>query len=179
MEFSKGRRARIAVICVAILGLSVLYILFVGALPGYMRFTLGVVSGVPLFAVEIMLLKRLFRILGIHRLSLVLGLGHFLLICGFTVLVYHGSLVDPGYVMMWVIPGLIDMPVSILGVVIMPLMGDVDLSTGIEIWGPGVFFAVFGSLQYYLVGRLAEAHRETRASGRGEAADAPRVGEKN
>ena len=164
--FPKVTRVRIAIVCVAILGLSVLHMVLIGLLPYYSRFTLGLVSSFLLLAVHVWLLKVLFRILATRRLDLVLGLAHFLFICGFTVTMHHARAVDPGFVMMWGIPALIDMPSSLIALLIVPFLAGTDIgpSSFSEAWIPGAFFAVVGSFQYYVVGRLIQAGSDARAN---------------
>ncbi len=129
-----------------------------------------------IFAVEIGLFCVLFRILKINKLGIVLALAHLVFICTIAAALHCGVVRDPvgGMEMgFWTVAAAIDLPVSLLGLVLLGLALSRISSVGVLTWAPGVFLAFFGSLQYYFVGRLAQAclrGRTERKEGKSETA---------
>jgi len=162
MVFLRGKTARLVALGGGIVALSILHILSVGALPSSWWITLSLLSGVLVFVVQFRLLKGLLRAVQVHRLSMLLGLAHLLFISDFATVVYYSCAIDASSFMMWTIPAAMDLPISLLGVPMLLLLGSLSPPTGIEIWGPAAFFGIFGSFQYYLVGRLLEVRSDAR-----------------
>lgn len=118
---------------------------------------------VSVFVILVFLVWQLFRFLKVSRFSFVFALAHFLFICAVFVEVYMAKN-EAQFQLIWLCPGIIDLPISILLYFIRKFMcclGDAFWYSNVghdvsEVYIPAVFYAVFGSFQYYLIGRVVE-----------------------
>ena len=104
------------------------------------------------------LLWTLFRVTRIDNFGLFLAVAHFLFVCAFAPTVYYAYQIDHSALMLWIVPAVLDFPISMLGLALLPFVSQISFATGIHIWGPWAFFGVLGSLQYYFLGKSAQAH---------------------
>ncbi len=134
---------------------------------------LGVLFMFPLsfivFGAELYLWQSLFRALKKENLGLAWASGHLVFIAIFSAAMYKGASLDPIQLVVWLVPAVIDLPVTLI---LFATAGFLRLNHAqaasgwfhplTEIWLPSLVYAVLGSLQYYLLGTLAQRSQERR-----------------
>lgn len=108
-----------------------------------------------IFVVLIFIFWLIYRAFKIKNLGVIFASAHFVFIFIIGVLVYiHREEAQVEF--FWFIPMQFDMPITFLFSIVIPiidqLLGNAWLAG--KVFAPFIFFAMFGSFQYYFIGRL-------------------------
>ena len=121
-----------------------------------------------IFLFIVILIGLIYRKLGGKNLGIIISSAHFVVVCVLSLIVYL-NLYEAQIEFIWFILMLFDFPIMpVYGIVtknILSIIGDSKLNTALL--APFIFFGVFGTLQYFLVGKIIDLFiKRLKVSGR-------------
>jgi hypothetical protein len=116
----------------------------------------------------VILFRLIFRKLGCKDLGIIISSAHFVLVCVLALIVYS-NLYEAQIEFIWFILMFFDLPIMpVHGIItknILSILGDSKINTALL--APFVFYGVFGTLQYFLVGKIIDLFiKRLKVSGR-------------
>ena len=108
-----------------------------------------------IFIVLIFIFWLIYRVFKIKNFGVILVSAHLVLIFIFGVLVYIYK-EEAQVEFIWFTPMSFDMPITLLIPIVAPIINKLLGNTWLagKVFTPFIFFAMFGSFQYYFIGRL-------------------------
>lgn len=110
-----------------------------------------------IFLFIVILIGLIYRKLGGKNLSIIISSAHFFVVCVLSLIVYL-NLYEAQIEFVWFILMFFDFPImpayGIITKNILSIIGDSKLNTALL--APSIYFGVFGTLQYFIVGKIID-----------------------